>query len=169
MTTERVIRWSTAGAVLGVAAVAAVASYEHASDLVRAHGESGWSARMAPLTVDGLICASSMVMMDPRQGQAVEVFAEQLAADRVPSICPTSPVSRRRPHKKSQGRYGTSERLDIPEEAPPPLRCQRPLRSPAAATAAHEGNAVIRSRHEAGWAPCLASLRGRRPWRSHGT
>jgi len=27
---DRVIKWSTAGAVLGVAAVAAVASYEHA-------------------------------------------------------------------------------------------------------------------------------------------
>ncbi len=33
MTADRVIRWSTAGAVLGVAAVAAVASYEHAHDL----------------------------------------------------------------------------------------------------------------------------------------
>ena len=64
MATGRVLRWSTAGAVLGVAVVAAVASYEHAYDLVRAHGESGWSARMVPLTVDGLIYASSMVMLD---------------------------------------------------------------------------------------------------------
>ena len=32
---DRVIRWSTALAVLGVAAVAATASYEHAYDLVR--------------------------------------------------------------------------------------------------------------------------------------
>jgi hypothetical protein len=61
---DQVTRWSTAGAVLGVAAVAAVASYEHAYDLVRAHGESGWTARMIPLTVDGLIYASSMVMLD---------------------------------------------------------------------------------------------------------
>ena len=61
---DRVIRWSTAVAVLGVAAVAAVASYEHAYDLVRAHGESGWTARLVPLTVDGLIYASSMVMLD---------------------------------------------------------------------------------------------------------
>jgi hypothetical protein len=37
---DGIIRWSTAGAVLGVAAVAAVASYEHAYDLVRARGES---------------------------------------------------------------------------------------------------------------------------------
>jgi hypothetical protein len=61
---DRIIRWSTAVAVLGVAAVAAVASYEHAYDLVRAHGESGWTARMVPLTLDGLIYASSMVMLD---------------------------------------------------------------------------------------------------------
>jgi hypothetical protein len=44
--------------------VAAVASYEHAYALVRAHGEAGWSARLVPLTVDGLIYASSMVMLD---------------------------------------------------------------------------------------------------------
>jgi hypothetical protein len=62
--TNNVIRWSTAGAVLGVAAVAAVASYEHAYDLVRAHGETGCIARLVPLTVDGLIYASSMVMLD---------------------------------------------------------------------------------------------------------
>ena len=41
MAADRIIRWSTAGAVVGVAAVAAVASYEHAYDLVRAHGEVG--------------------------------------------------------------------------------------------------------------------------------
>jgi len=61
---DRVIRWSTAGAVVGVAAVAAVASYEHAWDLVRAHGEAGWTARLVPLTVDGLVYASSMVMLE---------------------------------------------------------------------------------------------------------
>ena len=61
---DRVIKWTTAGAVLGVAAVAAVASYEHAYDLVRTYGESGWTARMIPLTVDGLIYANSMVMLD---------------------------------------------------------------------------------------------------------
>jgi len=57
--TERVIRWSTAGVVFRVAAVAAVASYEHAYELVRVHGEAGWTARPVPLTVDGLIYASS--------------------------------------------------------------------------------------------------------------
>jgi len=44
---DPIIRWSTAFTVLGVAAVAAVASYEHAYDLVRAHvslgGLPAWS------------------------------------------------------------------------------------------------------------------------------
>jgi hypothetical protein len=64
MAADRVIRWSTAGAVVGAAAVAAVASYEHAYALVRAHGETGWTGRLVPLTVDGLIYVSSMVMLD---------------------------------------------------------------------------------------------------------
>jgi len=46
--------------VLGVAAV----SCGHAYDLVRVHGEVSCTARMVPLTVDGLIYASSMVMLD---------------------------------------------------------------------------------------------------------
>ena len=60
---DRIIRWTTAGAVVGVRRCA-VASYEHAYALVRAHGEAGWTARLVPLTVDGLIYASSMVMLD---------------------------------------------------------------------------------------------------------
>lgn len=52
---DKAIRWSTAAAVIGVAVVAAVVSYEHAYALVRAHGETGWTARLIPLTVDGLI------------------------------------------------------------------------------------------------------------------
>ena len=35
---DRIIRWTTAGVVVGVAAVAAVASYEHVCALVGAHG-----------------------------------------------------------------------------------------------------------------------------------
>jgi hypothetical protein len=68
--TGQIIRWSTAGAVIGVAAVAAVASYEHAYALVRAHGETGWIGRLVPLTVDGLIYASSMVLLDSARREA---------------------------------------------------------------------------------------------------
>jgi hypothetical protein len=76
---DRIIRWSTALAVVGVAAVAAVVSYEHASDLARGHGESGWTGLLIPLTVDGLIYASSMVMLDSaRRGVRVPVLARWL-------------------------------------------------------------------------------------------
>ena len=70
MTTGQIIRWSTAGAVVGVAAVAAVAPCEHAYALVRAHGETGWIGRLVPLTVDGLIYASSMVLLDSARREA---------------------------------------------------------------------------------------------------
>lgn len=49
---DRVIRWSTALAVLGVAMAAAAALHEHADDLVQAHGESGWTGRLVPLTAE---------------------------------------------------------------------------------------------------------------------
>jgi hypothetical protein len=62
--TDRLIRITTALAVVVVAAVAAVISYRHAYELVRAHGESGTTARLVPFTVDGLIWAASMVMLD---------------------------------------------------------------------------------------------------------
>src|ERR1700733_4616069 len=69
-TVDRVIRWSTALAVLDADVVAAVVSCEHASTLVRAHGESGWTGRLIPLTMDGLIYASSMAMLDSARRDA---------------------------------------------------------------------------------------------------
>lgn len=76
---DRTIRWSTAAAVVGVTVVAAVVSYEHAYALVHAHGETGWTARLIPLTVDGLIWASSMVMLDAaRHGVRVPTLARWL-------------------------------------------------------------------------------------------
>ena len=77
--TDKAIRWSTAAAVIGVAVVAAVVSYEHAYALVHAHGETGWTAHLIPLTVDGLIWASSMVMLDSaRRGVRVPALARWL-------------------------------------------------------------------------------------------
>jgi hypothetical protein len=77
--TDKAIRWSTAAAVIGVAMVAAVVSYEHAYALVHAHGETGWTAHLIPLTVDGLIWASSMVMLDSaRRGARVPALARWL-------------------------------------------------------------------------------------------
>src|SRR5262249_17471040 len=60
---DRAVRVSTAMAVLAVAAVAAYVSYWHAYAVVRAHGESGIAARLEPATIDGLVYASSMVVL----------------------------------------------------------------------------------------------------------
>jgi hypothetical protein len=75
--TDRLIRITTALAVVVVAVVAAVISYRHAYELVRAHGESGTTARLVPFTVDGLIWAASMVMLDAsRRTQPVPALAK---------------------------------------------------------------------------------------------
>ena len=60
---DRVIRLSTAAAVLAVAGIAAYVSYGHAYAVVRAHGETGITARLEPATIDGLVYASSMVVL----------------------------------------------------------------------------------------------------------
>jgi hypothetical protein len=61
MTADRVMGWTTAGAVVGVAAMA---SNEHAYALVRAHGQAGRTRRPVSLTMNGLIYATSIVMLD---------------------------------------------------------------------------------------------------------
>jgi hypothetical protein len=60
---DRAIRLSTAAAVLAVAGIAACVSYWHAYAVVRAHGETGITARLEPATIDGLVYASSMVVL----------------------------------------------------------------------------------------------------------
>jgi hypothetical protein len=62
--TDRLIRLTTALAVGAVAGVAAIISYQHAYELVTSHGESGITAHLLPFTVDGLIWAASMVVLD---------------------------------------------------------------------------------------------------------
>jgi Protein of unknown function (DUF2637). len=53
-----------AGVVSGVASVAAIVSYQHAYEVVSGHGEGAATARLVPLTVDGLVVAASLVMLD---------------------------------------------------------------------------------------------------------
>ena len=60
---DRAIRLSAAAAVLAVAAIAAYVSYWHAYAVVRAYGETGITARLEPATIDGLVYASSMVVL----------------------------------------------------------------------------------------------------------
>lgn len=73
---DRLIRITTALAVLTVAVIAAIISYRHAYELVRSHGETGTTARLVPFTVDGLIWAASMVILDSnRQNRPVPPLA----------------------------------------------------------------------------------------------
>jgi len=51
--TDRLIRLTRALAVIAVACVAAIISYQHAYELVSTHGEHGRTARLLQLTVDG--------------------------------------------------------------------------------------------------------------------
>ena len=60
---DRTIRVSTAAVVLTVAGIAAYISYWHAYAVVRGYGESGVTARLEPATIDGLVYASSMVIL----------------------------------------------------------------------------------------------------------
>lgn len=64
MTTDSLIKWSTVQAVAAVALVAGWVSYVHAYDVVTAHGEHGALAHLYPGTIDGLIYAASMVLLD---------------------------------------------------------------------------------------------------------
>jgi hypothetical protein len=76
---DRVIRVSAAVAVLAVAGVAGYISYWHAYAVVRAHGESGVTARLEPATIDGLVYASSMVILyAARQGSRAPRLARWL-------------------------------------------------------------------------------------------
>ena len=56
----------TTGAVLAVALVAAIASYEHMRSLAGLAGE-GWRAWLLPISVDGLAVAASMTMLVRRR------------------------------------------------------------------------------------------------------
>jgi Protein of unknown function (DUF2637) len=63
------IRRTTTASVLLLAAIAAVVSYRHMHALALAVGESRWTAALIPLSVDGMIVASSMtLLLDSRCG-----------------------------------------------------------------------------------------------------
>jgi hypothetical protein len=61
MAADLVIRRTTAGAIAGAAAMASC-EHAHAHALARAYGEAGRTGRPVPLTMDGLIYVTSIVM-----------------------------------------------------------------------------------------------------------
>jgi hypothetical protein len=81
VTGDQLIKWSAVAVVVAVAAIAAVVSYSHALALVEAHGETGTVAHLVPLTVDGLIYASSMALLSSaRQRRSAPTLAYGLLA-----------------------------------------------------------------------------------------
>lgn len=76
MTGDRVIR---AGQVVSLAAVTGIAvalSYDHIRSLAEDYGPNGWQANVAPITVDGLILATSLVLVNrARTGRPTSVLA----------------------------------------------------------------------------------------------
>jgi hypothetical protein len=69
------VRWCTTAAVVVVALVAAVVSYEHLRHVATVAGE-GWRAWLLPLSADGLLVAASMVMLTRRrQGRPAGALA----------------------------------------------------------------------------------------------
>lgn len=70
MEPSRWSRWVTIVAVLMLAGIAAVVSYSHMYELALRHGEPEWRAALFPLSVDGMIVASSMTLLgDARRGR----------------------------------------------------------------------------------------------------
>ncbi len=68
---DRWIRWTTTASVVLLAGIAAVVSYRHMHTLALAHGESSWPATLLPLSVDGMVVASSMTLLaDSRVGRS---------------------------------------------------------------------------------------------------
>ncbi len=72
----RLIRFSAAAVVVGIGTIAAYVSYRHALEVVRGHGETGPTALLSPLTIDGLVYVASMVLLDAaRRGDRAPALA----------------------------------------------------------------------------------------------
>ena len=76
---DRAICRSAVAAVLAVAGIAAYVCYGYAYAVIRAHGETGITARLEPATIDGLLYASSMLILyAARHGSPVPGLARWL-------------------------------------------------------------------------------------------
>ncbi|WP_253876838.1 DUF2637 domain-containing protein [Actinomadura rupiterrae] len=69
---DRLIRATTTASVVLLALIAAVVSYRHMHHLARLHGESECTAALIPLSVDGMIVASSMAILSANRTRGRE-------------------------------------------------------------------------------------------------
>lgn len=75
---ERAIRWSTVAAVAAVGLAAAVLSYRHQYELAAGHGESALTARLLPVSIDGLLLAGTLAILDAARRQAGNAWAARI-------------------------------------------------------------------------------------------
>jgi hypothetical protein len=74
---DRIVRNAAALTVLALGAAAAVVSFRHARAVVLANGETGLTAVLIPLTVDGLVLVAGLVLLDcARRGEAPPALAK---------------------------------------------------------------------------------------------
>ncbi len=92
---DRLIRAATAGAVLLVAAIAAMVSYQHLYHLAVTHGETRLDADLLPLSIDGTVVTGSLLMLrSARQGIATPWLARIMLTAAVAMTIAANPVTR---------------------------------------------------------------------------
>lgn len=78
---DNLIRYGTGAAVLLVAGIAAVVSFQHIQHLALTHGQTSLAAALLPLSIDGTVAAASLVMLRAARTQlATPVLARFMLA-----------------------------------------------------------------------------------------
>ncbi len=75
---DRVITWATVAAVATVGLAAAVLSYRHQFELAAGHGESALTAKLLPISIDGLLLAGTLAVLDASRRQTGHAWAARI-------------------------------------------------------------------------------------------
>jgi hypothetical protein len=78
VTGDKAIRWATVAAVAVVGLAAAVLSYRHQFDLAAGHGESALTAKLLPISIDGLLLAGTLAVLDASRRQTGHAWAARI-------------------------------------------------------------------------------------------
>ena len=76
--TDRAVRWATIIAVGAVGLAAAVLSYRHQFELAAGHGESALTAKLIPISIDGLLLAGTLAVLDASRRQTGHAWAARV-------------------------------------------------------------------------------------------
>jgi hypothetical protein len=75
---DRIIRYATIAAVATVGMAAAVLSYRHQFELAAGHGESALTAKLLPISIDGLLLAGTLAVLDASRRQIGHAWAARI-------------------------------------------------------------------------------------------